>query len=294
MTLPAALRDAVEARLGPVRAASPVSGGCINHGVRLETAGSPVFLKYNDDAPRGLFAAEARGLDALRDAANGVLHVPHVLAHAEAEAGAPAWLAMEWLAPGRRGGDFGARLGRGLAALHAAPAAGWGWDADNFIGPLPQENRPTSGGWAAFWRMRRLEPQLALARRAGRFPGREADWARLFERLPDLLAPAEEDGPSLLHGDLWGGNVVAAEDGPALIDPAVYRGHGEADLAMTELFGGFGADFHAAYREARPLQDGYETRRDVYQLYYLLVHVNLFGGGYVQQTAGTLRRAAAA
>jgi fructosamine-3-kinase len=294
MTLPDVLRGAVEARLGPVRAVTPVSGGCINHGVRVETADGPLFLKYNDDAPPGLFAAEAGGLDALRDAADGALRVPRVLAHAGAEAGAPAWLAMEWLAPGRRGGDFGARLGRGLAAVHAAPAAEWGWDAGNFIGSLAQENRPTSGGWAAFWRARRLEPQLALARRDGRLPGREADWARLFERLPELLAPAEEDGPSLLHGDLWGGNVVAAADGPALIDPAVYRGHREADLAMTELFGGFGADFHAAYREARPVQVGYETRRAVYQLYYLLVHVNLFGGGYVQQTAETLRRAAAA
>jgi protein-ribulosamine 3-kinase len=294
VTLPGSLRAAIEERLGPVRAAEPVSGGCINNAMRVETTDGPVFLKYNPDAPPGLFAAEAHGLEALRRAADGALRIPRVLAHGEPGDGAPSWLAMEWLAPGRRGDDFDARLGRGLAALHAAPADPWGWDADNFIGPLPQANRPVGGGWAAFWRTRRLEPQLALARRDGRLPAREDDWTRLFERLPELLAPAEADGPSLLHGDLWGGNVVAAEAGPALIDPAVYHGHGEADLAMTELFGGFGADFHAAYREARPLQDGYETRRAVYQLYYLLVHVNLFGGGYVQQTAETLRRAAAA
>jgi fructosamine-3-kinase len=110
-----------------------------------------------------------------------------------------------------------------------------------------------------------------------------------------VLAPAEEDGPSLLHGDLWSGNVLSASSEPALIDPAVYRGHREADLAMAELFGGFDARFHAAYREAWPLLPGYaETRRPIYQLYYLLVHVNLFGGGYGTQTVATLRRALAA
>lgn len=135
-------------------------------------------------------------------------------------------------------------------------------------------------------------PQLALARRAGRLPATEAEWARLLDHLPKLLAAAEDDGPSLLHGDLWSGNAMATADGPALIDPAVYRGHREADLAMTELFGGFDARFHVAYREAWPLLPGYaEERRAVYQLYYLLVHVNLFGGGYVAQTAGVLRRA---
>jgi fructosamine-3-kinase len=145
--------------------------------------------------------------------------------------------------------------------------------------------------WAEFWRMRRLEPQLELARAAGRLPGRQADWDRLMERLPALLDNAEMDGPSLLHGDLWGGNVMAAAAGPVLIDPACYRGHREADLAMTELFGGFGPEFYAAYGEQWPLLAGYPRRRPVYQLWYLLVHVNLFGGGYVSQTAGVLREA---
>jgi fructosamine-3-kinase len=161
---------------------------------------------------------------------------------------------------------------------------------DNFIGALPQRNE-ASGSWAEFWRARRLQPQLAMARDAGRLPGREVDWERLWDRLPEVLAPAEQDGPSLLHGDLWGGNVLAAAAGPALIDPAVYRGHREADLAMTELFGGFGDGFYAAYREAWPLLPGYATRRAVYQLWYLLVHVNLFGGDYVRQTSGVLQEA---
>lgn len=288
--IPDALRRAVETRLGPVRGASPVAGGCINHGMRVELADGPVFVKYNADAPPALFAAEARGLDALRAAADGIV-VPRALAWAEAEQGAPAWLALEWLEPSARAADFAERLGRGLAALHrAGPAEGWGWMEDNFIGPLPQANAPAAS-WAEFWRTRRLEPQLDLARRAGRMPGRAADWDRLMELLPELLAPGEAEGPSLLHGDLWGGNVLAAPGGPAIIDPAVYRGHREADLAMTELFGGFGERFHAAYREAWPLQPGYPARRAVYQLWYLLVHVNLFGGGYGALTAGVLAEA---
>lgn len=288
--IPGGLRRAVEARLGPVRDAAPVGGGCINHGARVDLADGPVFIKHNPSAPAGMFAAEARGLQALRSVAEG-LAVPRPLAWAEADGDAPAWLAMEWVEPARRPADFGARLGRGLAALHrAGREEGWGWMEDNFIGRLPQANGRMET-WAEFWRTRRLQPQLEMARRAGQMPGRAADWDRLFNRLPQLLAPAQADGPSLLHGDLWGGNVMAVAKGPALIDPAVYRGHREADLAMTELFGGFGADFYATYAEAWPLQPGYPARRAVYQLWYLLVHVNLFGGGYIAQTAGVLREA---
>jgi fructosamine-3-kinase len=290
--IPDAVRRAVEARLGPVRGAAPVSGGCINHGMRVDLADGPVFVKYNPDAPPGLFAAEVRGLEALRKAADEIV-VPRALAWAEAEEGAPAWLALEWLEPGRRAPDFTERLGRGLAAIHGlGQGDGWGWMEDNFIGPLPQANGMMAS-WAEFWRARRLEPQLALARRGGRLPGKAAEWDRLLDRLPELLAPAEADGPSLLHGDLWNGNVLAVAGWPTLIDPAVYRGHREADLAMTELFGGFGAGFYGAYREVWPLQPGYPLRRAVYQLWYLLIHVNLFGGGYGAQTAGVLREALA-
>ncbi|HEU0053290.1 MAG TPA: fructosamine kinase family protein [Longimicrobium sp.] len=294
-----ALRASVEARLGRTLAASPVGGGCISHAARVETADGPVFLKHNAEAPPGLFAAEADGLRALRAAAGDALRVPEVIAvHDSMESGdgddAPAWIALEWLEPAPSGRGHSGRLGRGLAHLHRAPVDGrWGWARDNFIGALPQSNAP-SPAWPAFWRDRRLAPQLDLARRAHRLPGTEGEWERLLDRLPDLLAAGDEDGASLLHGDLWSGNVMATAGGPALIDPAAYRGHREADLAMAELFGGFDAAFHAAYREAWPLLPGYaEARRGVYQLYYLLVHVNLFGGGYVAQTAAALRRVAA-
>lgn len=286
--IPGALRRAVEAHLGPIRSATPVGGGCINHGARVETADGPVFLKYNPQSPAGMFPAEAHGLDRLREQA-AELVVPRVIAHAEADGDAPAWLALEWLEPAGRSPEFQERLGRGLAQMHrAAVDPSWGWEQDNFIGSLAQQNAPADT-WPGFWRDRRLGPQLDLARRTGRLPGREADWDRLFDRLPAILRPADEDGPSLLHGDLWSGNVLPATAGPALIDPATYRGHREVDLAMADLFGGFGDRFHAAYREVWPLQPGYEARRPVYQLYYLLVHVNLFGDGYVGQTAEMLR-----
>jgi protein-ribulosamine 3-kinase len=285
VTLPDAVRAAVAREVGAVRSIAPVGGGCISETYRLETNGGRVFLKHHPHPPAGMFAAEADGLRALRAAAGDALRIPAVVALDE------AWIAQEWLEPGPRGRGFGERLGRGLAALHRAKAAGgWGWEMPNHIGSLPQENAP-SASWAEFWRDRRLLTQLRMAAEAGRDTGPRAEWDRLFDRLPDLLAEAEEDGPSLLHGDLWGGNVLSASGDPALIDPAVYRGHREADLAMTELFGGFDAFFHASYEEIWPLRPGYrEARRGIYQLYYLLVHVTLFGGGYTGQALSTLRR----
>jgi fructosamine-3-kinase len=147
--------------------------------------------------------------------------------------------------------------------------------------------------WPRFWWSERLEPQLALARANGQLPGLEAEWDTLESRLPTLLEGAAADGCAILHGDLWSGNVYPGPDGgPVLVDPAVYRGHREVDLAMTELFGGFPGSFYDAYRERRPLVEGYEAvRRNVYQVYPLLVHVNLFGGGYVEGAAASLRRA---
>lgn len=285
MTLPDALRAAVAREVGAIRSIAPVGGGCISETYRLETDGGRVFLKHHPHPPAGMFAAEAAGLRALRAAAGDLLRIPAVVALDE------GWMALEWLEPGPRSRGFGERLGRGLAALHRAKTAGgWGWKRPNHIGSLPQENAP-SASWAEFWRDRRILPQFRMAAEAGRDTGPRAEWDRLLDRLPDLLGEADENGPSLLHGDLWGGNVLSASGDPGLIDPAVYRGHREADLAMTELFGGFDASFHASYEEAWPLRPGYrEARRGIYQLYYLLVHVTLFGGGYTGQALSTLRR----
>jgi protein-ribulosamine 3-kinase len=303
----------VEAALGAsIRSAAPVGGGCISRTARVETAGGDIaFLKWGGrgEAPPGLFAAEARGLRALHDA--GAVRVPAVLAvhddgppdggsqpavrdAVEDEAGYAtrcAWLLLEWLEPGRPTDGGWERLGAALAGLHRHRAGRFGGDADNFIGALPQENAPLAD-WAAFWRDRRLAPQLRRAAELGLLDrAARAAFDRLLDRLPDHLAPAAGDGASLLHGDLWNGNVQHLRDGSAaLIDPSVYHGHREVDLAMADLFGGFGAGFHAAYREAWPLADGYERiRRPSYQLYYLLVHVNLFGAGYVPATLAALR-----
>lgn len=297
---PAALLRQIEAHYGSVRVVAPVGGGCINPAVRLRLAGRDAFLKYHATPTPGVFGAEAAGLQALRRAA-AALRVPAVLGVWDAPPGtsAPGGLLLEWIEPAARAGDeFGERLGRGLAALHRAAgggAGGWGWEAEGFLGPLPQPNRPAAR-WADFWRERRLEPQLRRAFDAGRRIGATREWERLWAALPALLAPAEADGASLLHGDLWSGNVLAAAGPtgaePALVDPAVYRGHREVDLAMAELFGGFPESFLAAYCDAWPLQPGYAPgRRAAYQLYYLLVHVNLFGAGYLAATERALREA---
>lgn len=290
MTLPAEVADAIEGRLGRFRVSGWVGGGCIHSALRLEGPAGPVFLKYGPDTPSGFFAAEVEGLRQLT-ATTRALRVPTVLDFADVGQGrAFGWIAMEWLEPGRRGRDFPALLAAGLAQLHTPREGTWGWDRPGFIGTLPQDNAAASD-WSTFWRRRRLEPQLDLARRDGRLPASEGEWERLLVGLPELLQPGESEGTSLLHGDLWGGNILATATGtPALVDPAVYRGHREVDLAMSELFGGFDAEFYREYEAVRPLEAGYrEVRRGVYQLYYLLVHVNLFGDAYVAHTAATLR-----
>ncbi len=290
-----AVATAWGARLGRdprIAAAAPLGGGCISPAVRLESgAGDVAFLKWGvGDTPAGLFTAEARGLAALRAA--GAVRVPEVFGVGDEGTG---WLLLEWLDPAYADVATWAALGRSLAALHGVRAPRYGAEADNFIGSLPQANGSLEE-WAAFWRERRLVPQLRRAYEAGAFgPGDRRRFDRLLDSLPERLADAQGDGASLLHGDLWSGNVhVTAGGTAALIDPSCYHGHREVDLAMSELFGGFDAAFYRAYAEAWPLLPGYEPeRRAIYQLYYLLVHVNLFGGGYVRSTLAALGQAGA-
>jgi fructosamine-3-kinase len=268
---------------GRIAAAIPVGGGCINNGARIETDSErSLFLKWNRDAPPGMFAAEAEGLRALAE--SSPLRVPEPLA-VGSEGGTP-WLLMEYVASGATGNDVLTRLGRGLAEMHSSHAEGpFGWELDNWIGSLGQVNDPDAS-WGVFWRDRRIAPQLALARSRGH--AGDTTFDDLLPVIPDALADIEK--PDLLHGDLWGGNWFAGAGGePVLIDPAVYRGHGEVDLAMSELFGGFGPAFYHAYDEIRAITPGYDAyRKALYQLYYLLVHVNLFGSSY---EAASLRAA---
>jgi fructosamine-3-kinase len=280
---------AVELALGAsIAGVRRLGGGDINEAFAVRLDGDrTVFVKANDRAPPEMFSAEARGLAWLGEAR--ALRVPAVLAVSSGRAGEPAFLVLEYVESAARRPDFDETLGRGLAALHRFSAPGFGLDHDNFIGSLPQSNaaRPS---WTDFYRSQRLEAQLRRAVDAGRAgPALQRGFARLFAKLDELVGPAEP--PARLHGDLWGGNLHAGEAGePCLIDPACYGGHREVDLAMMRLFGGFGERVFAAYAEAYPLAPGHADRVSLYQLYPLLVHVNLFGGGYGASVESALAR----
>jgi len=229
-----------------------------------------------------MFAAEAAGLDEIR--ATGRIAAPRPLCHGVDAAG--AYLVLEWL-DFSRAGDA-AELGRQLAALHGVTQPEFGWWRANTLGSTPQDNTPARD-WVTFWRTRRLIPQLDLAARHGA-PRRLIEaGARLAAVLPAFFA-AYTPVASLLHGDLWGGNHAFSGGQPVIFDPAVYYGDREADLAMTELFGGFPADFYAAYRAAWPLDPAYATRKTLYNLYHVLNHFNLFGGGYASQAEAMTAR----
>jgi len=242
---------------------------------------------FKTATPRARLEAEAEGLAALR--ATGAVRVPATLADDD-----PSRLALEWLELRPLDARSAAALGTALAALHRAAvpdalAGRYGWNRDNFIGATPQSNAPSTS-WVAFFREERLVPQLARAERNGYRGTLQDAGARLVEALDGLLG-SHAPPPSLLHGDLWSGNAGALPDGtPVVFDPAAYVGDREADLAMTELFGGFPSTFYAAYREAWPLDQGYALRRELYNLYHLLNHLNLFGGGYLARCERTITR----
>ena len=277
----------VEERLRETRPLpEPVAWRALGAGVGgarwcLRAGGESWFVKTGEGA---VLAAEADGLEAL--ATTATVRVPRVEV---ADGGREGFLVTEWLELAGRSAQAGARFGEALARLHLAPAVGYGWPHHNFIGATPQFNTPTAD-WAGFFREQRLMFQLRLAAENG-YRGRlQEQGAALAADLPRLFA-GHLPRPSLLHGDLWGGNWgVLVDGGCAVFDPAVYHGDREADLAMTELFGGFGPEFYAAYRAHAPLDPGYRVRRDLYNLYHVLNHLNLFGGGYLGQALGLLER----
>lgn len=255
--------------------ARAVGGGSINRSYRLDGRDGPAFLKLNAARMRAMFEAEAAGLAAIR--ATQTLAAPRVLAvGATADT---AYLALEWLELTGPSAMAEARLGERLAGLHRHAGERFGWQRDNTIGATPQPN-PLRDDWLEFWRDVRLGHQLALAEARGLAGALVARLRRLCEHLDRWLA-AHRPLPSLVHGDLWGGNWSATRAAePCVFDPAVYWGDREVDIAMTRLFGGFGARFYAAYENAWPLPDGAAERVELYNLYHLINHFNLFGGGY--------------
>ncbi len=304
------LRSAIEATLAAagrpvtITGARPVGGGCIHRAEIAAFEGTSrstgdgahgpagaLFVKSNDD-PRAaaMFETEAAGLRAL--AAPGAIRVP--LDPRVGRAGDRSFLVMEAIPTGRPGKRFFEDFGRRFARLHGLTrAARCGFAHDNFLGATPQPNG-WMDTWVEFFRVRRLGFQIDLARERG-LSDPELD--RLMDRLLDRLdqwidlTGLEGEPACLLHGDLWSGNFLVDEEGePVLVDPAVYYGHREADLAMTELFGGFSPRFYAAYEEEWPLPPGSADRRALYQLYHLLNHLNLFGRGYRGQAVAIARR----
>ncbi len=259
-----------------VRRVTPIGGGDIGESARAELAsGERVFVKHYPASPPEAVQREAEGLAWLAEP--GALPVARVRGFDTAA----RVLVLDWIEPGRPTQAGDEAFGQGLAALHRAPCDAFGAQPDNFIGSLAQSNR-SHATWPAFFAAERIAPQVKRAVDAGLFSSADAAKAdRLIARLEGVLGPPEP--PARLHGDLWGGNRLCDETGRSwLIDPAAYAGHREIDLAMMQLFGGFSARVFDAYAEAHPLAPGAANRTGIYQLYPVLVHVNLFGGHYVE------------
>lgn len=266
------------------RAPSPVGGGCINQALKLSDGCRHWFVKINKPEGIGMFEAEAEGLNAL--ASTQTIRVPRALCTGVYEN--HSYIVIDYILHGRSRGDSQAQAGRELAAMHRHSAEQFGWHRQNTIGATHQPN-DWADDWIDFWRLRRLGFQLHLAGRNGHGGQLQSSGEQLLSRFDALIDHAPQ--ASLLHGDLWGGNITFDSEGhPVIFDPAVYHGDRETDLAMTELFGGFSSDFYAAYRESWPLDAGYRVRRQLYNLYHILNHLNLFGGGYRAQAQGLIDR----
>ncbi|MBW4559739.1 MAG: fructosamine kinase family protein [Mojavia pulchra JT2-VF2] len=253
-----------------------VSGGCINQGYAVSDNQCTYFVKLNQASQVAMFEAEALGLEEMLTTAS--IRVPKPLCWGTA--GNSSYIVLEWLEMGGGNSKSWEEMGCKLAAMHQATSAqGFGWKINNTIGSTPQINTWTAN-WVEFYVKHRLGYQFQLARRRGStFPKQD----KLLAAIPELLADHQVQ-PSLVHGDLWGGNAGCTVSGePVIFDPATYFGDREVDIAMTELFGGFPTVFYKGYNEVFPLDAGYEQRKTLYNLYHILNHFNLFGGGYGSQ-----------
>jgi fructosamine-3-kinase len=263
-----------------------VGGGCINQGYEVAGSNRTYFVKLNRAADIAMFEAEAVGLRQMWE--TGTIRVPKPVCSGTEDNS--AYLVLEWLELGGSAGTQGwEKMGRQLALMHrcTSPAGkGFGWEINNTIGSTPQINTWTAD-WAEFWAQHRIGYQLKLAKRRG---GYFSKGERLLEVIPKLLSGYQPQ-PSLVHGDLWGGNASFTGKGePVIFDPGTYFGDREVDIAMTELFGGFPAAFYRGYNDVWPLDEGYPLRKTLYNLYHILNHFNLFGGGYASQVERMIER----
>ncbi|GBD87884.1 hypothetical protein BMS3Abin03_01818 [bacterium BMS3Abin03] len=265
---------------------SSLSGGCISNAYKVTAEnGKSFFLKTNTSHPGDMFIKEAHGLEELTKA--NAIRIPQVISYEN------DFILLELIESGNRQKYFSEDFGRRFAELHRFNSSEYGFFEDNYIGSNPQINIPTDeekNNWTQFFFNKRILYQLSLAEKLGNATPELRKVISLLENKIDEIVTDNGEQPSLLHGDLWGGNYMIDENGNAcLIDPAVYYGNREADLAMTKLFGGFDSKFYAAYNEAFPLPDGYSYRENIYKLYHILNHLNLFGGGYYSQAMSLIR-----
>ncbi|WP_019504946.1 fructosamine kinase family protein [Pleurocapsa sp. PCC 7319] len=253
-----------------------VGGGCINQGYKISDNNTAYFVKLNQASQLEMFAAEALGLNQMY--ATQTITVPQPVCWGTANDS--SYIVLQWLDLGRGNSQSWTEMGRQLAAMHREGMSNnFGWERNNTIGSTPQINTETDN-WADFFAEHRIGYQLKLAkRRGGSFP----DTNKVVNAVRNKLADRQPQA-SLVHGDLWSGNAAISSDGsPVILDPATYYGDRETDIAMTELFGGFPAAFYHGYNEAWQLDSGYQHRKNIYNLYHILNHFNLFGGGYANQ-----------
>ena len=287
MTSEAKIKARIEEKLGgKIKSFTSLSGGCISDAYRITTEGNKqYFLKYNSSSADDMFIKEAHGLMELEKA--NAIRIPQVLSFDE------DYIILEFIQSGNKIKNFFEEFGRSFAEMHKYYAETFGFYEDNYIGSNPQMNIPDENeklDWATFYFNKRILFQFRLAEKLGNSTEElRKGISKLEDRIEDIIGFNKEK-PSLLHGDLWGGNYMVDENGNAvLIDPAVYYGHREADLGMTKLFGGFSSEFYRAYGETFPLEDGYDYRENIYKLYHVLNHLNLFGGGYYSQAISLIK-----
>jgi fructosamine-3-kinase len=263
-----------------IQSGGSLGGGCINHASKIETSAGTFFLKWNGNCEPDMFLREAESLEELRKAADGSLVVPEVFAAKEVDA-SPGFLVLEYLESGYGTGNSDEKLGRGLATIHRYSTEKFGFYNNNYCGSTPQNNK-WKNSWAKFFRENRLRFLLDLIQQERPLPADELNIYELLLSRIDALVPASSS-PALIHGDLWSGNYMNTVNGPALIDPAACYSDREMEMGIMTMFGGFSQRFYSAYNEVYPLPSDWRERNRLYQLYHVLNHYYLFGGGYRNQ-----------